>query len=101
MTSCILSSRSSSVAAPTASWSSAERERDTNQASTPLRVNLVGLTAKGPPSWGTAAAICQEAQEEGNERRGLVLTENLPYSWWVSRGFGSSLKYILQRELTL
>ena len=30
-----------------------------------MRVNLMGLTEKGPQSWGTAAAISQEAQGRG------------------------------------
>lgn len=41
---------------------------------------------------------CKRPREEGNERHRLVLTENFSYSWSVSRGFRSSLKYILQRE---
>jgi len=40
-------------------------------------------------------------REEVNERQCLVLTDNCSYSRSDSRGFGSSLKYILQRELTL
>lgn len=40
-------------------------------------------------------------REEGHESHCLVLTENLPYSCSLSRGLGSSLKYILHRELTL
>lgn len=39
--------------------------------------------------------------EEGREGHCLVLTENLPCSCSLSRGLGSSLKYILHRELTL
>ena len=40
-------------------------------------------------------------REEVNERQCLVLTDNCSYSRSDSRGFGGSLKYILQRELTL
>ena len=40
-------------------------------------------------------------REEVNERQCLVLTDNCSYSRSDSRGFGSPLKYILQRELTL
>ena len=42
-----------------------------------------------------------KGHEEGHEGHCLVLTENLPCSCSLSRGLGSSLKYILHRELTL
>ena len=42
-----------------------------------------------------------KGHEEGHEGHCLVLTENLPCSCSGSRGLGSSLKYILHRELTL
>ena len=49
--------------------------------------------------YGTGHA--KRPREEGHEGHCLVLTENLPYSCSGSRGLGSSLKYILHRELTL
>lgn len=49
------------------------------------------------------AGVCVygTGHEEGHEGHCLVLTENLPCSCSGSRGLGSSLKYILHRELTL
>ena len=47
------------------------------------------------------AGVCVWDREEGHEGHCLVLTENLPCSCSLSRGLGSSLKYILHRELTL
>ena len=49
------------------------------------------------------AGVCVDGtgHKEGREGHCLVLTENLPCSCSVSRGVGSSLKYILHRELTL
>ena len=49
--------------------------------------------------YGTGHA--KRPREEGHEGHCLVLTENLPCSCSGSRGLGSSLKYILHRELTL
>ena len=49
--------------------------------------------------YGTGHA--KTPREEGHEGHCLVLTENLPCSCSLSRGLGSSLKYILHRELTL
>jgi len=58
-------------------------------------------TKKGAQMYMYVTGHAKRPREEGNERHRLVLTENFSYSWSVSRGFRSSLKYILQRELTL
>ena len=72
-----------------------------------MRVYLMELTEnqkkrpRGAQACVYATGHAKRPREEGHENHCLVLTENLPYSCSVSRGVGSSLKYILHRELTL
>ena len=42
-----------------------------------MRVNLMGLTEKGPQSWALLQPCPKRPREELKERRCLVLTENL------------------------
>ena len=72
-----------------------------------MRVYLMGITEnqrkrpRGVQACLYETGHAKRPREEGHEGHCLVLTENLPCSCSLSRGLGSSLKYILHRELTL
>lgn len=49
----------------TTSWGHQKRHQHDAGCGKDMRVNPMGLTEEGPQSWGTAAAISQEAQRRG------------------------------------